>query len=99
MFPVGGGRRWGKDVGGGIWCKYCVYMYVNGKMKSVETIPGIEGGNKGEWLRAWTQIYLIYCKSFCECNNVPLPSPIIKKEKKKKIIRNTLEQSSSPKYY
>jgi hypothetical protein len=33
-------------------CKYCVYMYVNGKMISVETIPGMEGGrDKGEWWR------------------------------------------------
>jgi hypothetical protein len=32
--------------------KYCVHMYINGKMISVETIPGMGGGgNKGEWLR------------------------------------------------
>jgi hypothetical protein len=23
------------------WCKYCALMYVNGKMRSVETIPGM----------------------------------------------------------
>jgi transcription initiation factor IIF auxiliary subunit len=34
---------WGKDVGGGTWYKYCVHMYVNGKMRSVETIPGMVG--------------------------------------------------------
>jgi hypothetical protein len=22
-----------------VWCKYCVHIYVNGKMRSVETIP------------------------------------------------------------
>jgi hypothetical protein len=32
-----------------MWCKYCVYMYVNGKTTLVETIPGMgEGGIKGE---------------------------------------------------
>jgi hypothetical protein len=32
--------------------KYCVHMYVNGKMIPVETIPGMrEGRNKGEWWR------------------------------------------------
>jgi hypothetical protein len=34
--------RWpGKDVGRRVnMVQYCVYMYVNGKMISVETIPG-----------------------------------------------------------
>jgi hypothetical protein len=33
-----------------IWCKYCVYMYLDGKMRPVETIPGIrEEGGKEEW--------------------------------------------------
>jgi hypothetical protein len=33
----------------GIWCKYCAHMYVNVKMRSVETTPGMGGGgNKGE---------------------------------------------------
>jgi hypothetical protein len=36
-----------KGVGGWICCKYCVHMYVNGKMKPVETIPGT--GDKREW--------------------------------------------------
>jgi hypothetical protein len=40
------GRRCGKGVGGWIWCKYCAHMYVNGKMMSVETIPGV-GGREG----------------------------------------------------
>jgi hypothetical protein len=34
-----------------MWCKYRVHMYVNGKMRPVETLPGIRGGNKGEWWR------------------------------------------------
>jgi hypothetical protein len=28
--------------------KYCVHMYVNGKMRPVETIPGTGEGDKGE---------------------------------------------------
>jgi hypothetical protein len=29
--------------------KYCVHMYANGKMRSIETIPGMGGGvDKGE---------------------------------------------------
>jgi hypothetical protein len=46
LVPVGGGRRWGEDIGGRIWCLYCVHMYVmyvNGK---VETIPGMVGEEK-----------------------------------------------------
>jgi hypothetical protein len=36
-------------VGVWIWCKYCVHKYVNGKMVSVETAPGI--GGEGGWNR------------------------------------------------
>jgi hypothetical protein len=25
------GRKWGKCIGGLMWCKYCVHMYINGK--------------------------------------------------------------------
>jgi hypothetical protein len=32
-----------------MWCKYCVHIYVNRKMRPDETIPGMEGvGDKGE---------------------------------------------------
>jgi hypothetical protein len=35
----------GEDTGRGfrrsIWCQYCVQKYVNGKMRLVETIPGM----------------------------------------------------------
>jgi hypothetical protein len=43
---VGGGMRWEKVIGRRIWCKYCIhlqYVYVNGKMKPFETIPGRQG--------------------------------------------------------
>jgi hypothetical protein len=67
-------------------------MCVNGKMRPVETIPGIsEAGDKGEWWRGVnsSMIYLVYYKSFCKCYNVPPPSTIKKvseqqKEQKKK---------------
>jgi hypothetical protein len=48
---VGGGRRWGNGEGGRIWCKYCVHMYVNGKMISVETISGM--GGEGNEEKCW----------------------------------------------
>jgi hypothetical protein len=32
-----------------MWWKYCILMYENGKMKHVETIPGmVRGEDKGE---------------------------------------------------
>jgi hypothetical protein len=40
VLPVGRGVA-GKEVGGWIWCEYCVYRYVNAKMTPVETIPGM----------------------------------------------------------
>jgi hypothetical protein len=49
LVPVGGGRMRGEGMGGGIWCKYCVHMYINGKMRPVETAPGMVGKGKGEW--------------------------------------------------
>jgi hypothetical protein len=47
---VGGLEGWlGKRIGGWIWCKKWVHMYVNAKMIPVETIPWIRGrGDKGE---------------------------------------------------
>jgi hypothetical protein len=55
-------------------------MYVYGKMRSIETIPGIgkwelkenDGGDE------FNYGILICCKNFCKCRNVPLPSTIIK---------------------
>jgi hypothetical protein len=36
-------------VGGWIKCKYCVHMYVNGKLIPVENISRMgKGGDKGE---------------------------------------------------
>jgi hypothetical protein len=33
---------------GGIWWKYYVSIYKNGKLRPVETLPGIGVGDKGE---------------------------------------------------
>jgi hypothetical protein len=59
-------------------------MYVNAKMIPVESIPGMRGGR---WKRAEegvnsSMIYLIHCKNFCKCHNVPSPSITIKKTMK-----------------
>jgi hypothetical protein len=50
------GRMWGKGMGAWIWPKYCVHMNVNGKMRPVETIPGMEWGgikknDEGGWIQ------------------------------------------------
>jgi hypothetical protein len=31
-----------------MWYKYYILVYKNGKMRPVETIPGMGGGDKGE---------------------------------------------------
>jgi hypothetical protein len=50
-----------------MWWKYSVHMYVSGKMRHAETIPGSREGvikeNDGvEW---------IHCNKHCKCHNVP----------------------------
>jgi hypothetical protein len=46
-----------RDLRGWIWWKY-VYMYVNRKMRPVETIPGMGGGgSKGECWKEWVQLW------------------------------------------
>jgi hypothetical protein len=34
-----------------MWWKYYMLMYENGKMRSVDTIPGMREGDKGEQWR------------------------------------------------
>jgi hypothetical protein len=49
-------------------------MYVNGKIRPAETNLGMGWGmkkNGGEVNSS--MIYLIYCKNFCKCYNVPYP--------------------------
>jgi hypothetical protein len=38
---VEGGRMCGKGIGGRTCCKYCVHMYVNGKLRCFEIITGM----------------------------------------------------------
>jgi hypothetical protein len=42
-------------------------MYENGKMRPVETIPGIGE----ERMKEAVNSTMIYCKDFCKCHNVP----------------------------
>jgi hypothetical protein len=66
-------------------------MYVNGKMISVESIPGMgeEGMKKNGGGVNSSMIYFIYCKNFCKCYSVLSPSTMIKKmsHMKKKNVR------------
>jgi hypothetical protein len=61
-------------------------MYLNVKMIPVVTIPGIEGRRIKERLDGVnsSMIYLIHCKNFSKCHNIPLPSTI------KKIAKQSL---------
>jgi hypothetical protein len=56
-------------------------MYVNTKMITVETVPGIDGGGMKESSGGVnsSMIYLIHCKNLCKCYNVPPPCAKIKK--------------------
>jgi hypothetical protein len=70
-------------------------MYVNGKMRPVETVLGIWGGKikeNGGGVNS-RMIYLIYHKNFCKCHNVPPAqlkkkkrNAILEKDNRKKII-------------
>jgi hypothetical protein len=63
-------------------------MYVNGKMRPVETLPGKEGGGIKEndsYLMNSSMIYFMYCKNFCKCQNVPQYNKKEKNSKNKNI--------------
>jgi hypothetical protein len=48
----------------------CIHVY---KLKLVETIQG-RGDRVYRRMMEWvssTMIYLVYCKNFCKCHNVP----------------------------
>jgi hypothetical protein len=76
---VGGERRWGKGVRWWIWCKYYMHMYVNGKMRPAETIPGLGEGEESRMVEEGnsSMMYLIYCKNICKNHNIPPPSTIL----------------------
>jgi hypothetical protein len=44
-------------------------MYENGKMRPVETIPGMEERGRKENDEGVNST-MIYCKNFCNCHNV-----------------------------
>jgi hypothetical protein len=48
-------------------------MYVNAKMIPVETVQGVRGEGVKESSKGDDSnlIYLVHCKNFCECYNVP----------------------------
>jgi hypothetical protein len=56
-------------------------MYENGKMRPVETIPGMGGGEQRRMVEG-VKSTMIYCKNSCKCLNVPqYNNNIIKKRK------------------
>jgi hypothetical protein len=58
----------------------CVYMYENAKIIPAEAISRMGGGMK-ESSRGMSSniLYVIHCKNFCKCCNVPTPNITIKK--------------------
>jgi hypothetical protein len=49
--------------------KYYVFIHENGKMRPVETIPGMGGGGIKEKMEGVNSTK-IYCKNLCKCHNV-----------------------------
>jgi hypothetical protein len=47
-----------------------VHMYINGKMRPLETIPRMGVRRMKEGVNS-TIIHFIHCKNFCKCHNVP----------------------------
>jgi hypothetical protein len=60
-----------------IQCKYCVHMYVNGKIIPVETIPRM-GGEENDGGGKFKYDIFTYSKNFCEFHNVPPPAQLKK---------------------
>jgi hypothetical protein len=61
---------WEEGVGGRIWCKHHAYMYINGKMRLVETVLGM-GVEKTKKNDGGDDSPVKYCKDFYKCCNVP----------------------------
>jgi hypothetical protein len=59
-------------------------MYVNAQMMPVETAPGMGEGGYSTMMEGVNSnmIYLIHCKNFCKCHNVPPSSTTIKKKER-----------------
>jgi hypothetical protein len=58
-------------------------MYVNGKIRPVETVPEVGGGRmkENDGGNEFNYDVLIYFKNFCKCINVSPPSTTVKKAK------------------
>jgi hypothetical protein len=54
-------------------------MHVNGKMRPVQTIPGMGGGDKGEWWMKWVQLLYIV-RTFTNVTMYPQYNNLKKKE-------------------
>jgi hypothetical protein len=67
-------------------------MYVNGKMRPVETIPGMGGGGReNDEGDEFNVIYLIHCKDFCKCHSAPTAQFLKNTERKKKTAKKNLQ--------
>jgi hypothetical protein len=91
LFKMGWGKWWGKEVGGWIWNKKrCTHVYKRKKYTCWSHSRNEGRGNKGECI-----IYLIHCKNFYKCHNVPPPSTTIKKvifqREKKTFVHSSYE--------
>jgi hypothetical protein len=53
-----------------MWWKYYVLKYENGKLRPVETIPGMGEGVLRRMIEGVNST-IIYCKNVCKCHNVP----------------------------
>jgi hypothetical protein len=57
----GRGEKVENGVGWWIECKYCVHMYVNGKVIPAKAIPGMVGrGIKDSVWSGWIQVWYIW---------------------------------------
>jgi hypothetical protein len=59
-----------------VWRKYCEYMYINGKIIPVETIPGkgVEGIKENDgrgWIQVWSTWYIV--RTFVNATMYPHP--------------------------
>jgi hypothetical protein len=72
--PVWGlAPAWGRGCKERVWevnmVEYYALMYENGKMRPVETIPGM--GERIKENDGGVNSTMIYCKNFCKCHNAP----------------------------
>jgi hypothetical protein len=81
---MGKGYRWW------LWYKYCVATYVNGKI-TVETLPGIGGGEDKEWGQEQIQLCYIWYIITTFISATMYPYPAQQKRKKNKNMRKISE--------